>query len=434
MVRPSESNQLLRGTMALVLAGGRGSRLHELTDERAKPAVFFGGKFRIIDFALSNCVNSGIRRIGVVTQYESHSLIRHLQRGWSFLRGELNETLDLWPARQKYTDSEWYRGTADAVYQNLKVIRSKGLKHVLILAGDHIYKMDYSVMLGDHVSSGRRCTVGCISVPREQASEFGVMHVDANRNIDEFLEKPANPPGMPGNPDKSLASMGIYIFDAEYLYDMLEKDMKDPDSTHDFGRDVIPACVADNQAFAHPFELSCVTTNDDGEVYWRDVGTLDAFWEANLELAQVVPQLDLYSTEWPIWTYQFHLPPAKFVPDTDGNNNLTNCSTVSAGCVVSGSSLRQTVLFSDVRVGERCNLEEAVVMPGVKIGQGCRLKRVVIDCNCDVPAGLVIGEDPAEDSRRFRRSAAGITLVTQQMLAKLAEEPVAVVTPESLVA
>lgn len=402
--------------MALVLAGGRGSRLHELTDERAKPAVFFGGKFRIIDFALSNCVNSGIRRISVVTQYESHSLIRHLQRGWNFLRGELNETLELWPARQKYSDSEWYRGTADAVYQNLKSLRRKRLKHIIVLAGDHVYKMDYSIMLSDHVASGRRCTVGCISVPREEATEFGVMHIDESRHVVDFLEKPDNPPAMPDDPDRALASMGIYVFDAEYLYEMLERDMRDPNSAHDFGRNVIPACVADQQAFAHPFEMSCVTTHDDGEVYWRDVGTLDAFWAANLELASVVPQLDLYSTEWPIWTYQFQLPPAKFVPDKNEVMTSVHCSTVSAGCVVTGSSLRDSVLCSDVRISDDCKISEAVVMPGARVGPGCRLSRVIVDCNCIVPAGLVVGEDAELDARRFRRSAGGVTLITQQML------------------
>ncbi|MDE1949158.1 MAG: glucose-1-phosphate adenylyltransferase, partial [Burkholderiales bacterium] len=303
---------LPRRAIALVLAGGRGSRLKNLTDSRAKPAVYFGGKFRIVDFALSNCMNSGIRRIGVITQYKSHSLLRHLQRGWAFLKTEMNEFVDLLPAQQRVDEESWYRGTADAVYQNQDIVASYRADYVVVLAGDHIYKMNYALMLADHVALGRECTVGCIEVPRMEATAFGVMAIDADRRILDFVEKPADPPPMPGKPDRALASMGIYIFNASHLYRELERDMADPNSSHDFGKDIIPKMVRAGQASAHPFDLSCVGTKPGTEPYWRDVGTIDAYWDANIDLTATDPLLNLYDTNWPIWTYQQQLPPAKF--------------------------------------------------------------------------------------------------------------------------
>jgi glucose-1-phosphate adenylyltransferase len=414
--------QLVRRTVALVLAGGRGSRLKQLTDIRAKPAVYFGGKFRIIDFALSNCVNSGIRRIGVVTQYKSHSLLRHLQRGWSFLRAELNEMVDLLPAQQRVDEEHWYRGTADAIYQNLDIIQGSRPEYVVILAGDHIYKMDYSLMLQDHVESGAGCTVGCIEVPREEASAFGVMAVDANRGITEFVEKPADPPPMPGRSDVSLASMGIYVFDAEYLYKLLEHDLANPESSHDFGKDVIPRTVAEHRALAHPFSMSCIRNPNGAPPYWRDVGTIDAFWHANLDLASINPELDIYDTDWPIWTYQRQLPPAKFIPDRNGMHGMTVNTIVSGGCIVSGSHVANSVLFSNVRIHSFCNVDSAVVLPGVTIERNCRIKDVVIDRGCVLPEGLVVGEDPALDAQRFERTAGGVCLITRSMLGCLGEE------------
>ena len=415
----TQAHQLVRRTVALVLAGGRGSRLKQLTDQRAKPAVYFGGKFRIIDFALSNCLNSGIRRMAVVTQYKSHSLLRHLQRGWSFLRAELNEMVDLLPAQQRVGEEHWYRGTADAIFQNLDIIRSSRPEYIVILAGDHIYKMDYSLMLKDHVESGKGCTVGCIEVPRSEASAFGVMAVSEDRNVRSFVEKPVDPPAMPGNDAMSLASMGIYIFNSDYLYRLLEEDLANSASSHDFGKDVIPRCVAEGQAFAHPFTMSCVSRVKDVAPYWRDVGTIDAFWAANLDLASTIPELDIYDPDWPIWTYQRQLPPAKFVPDANGVSGKAVNTLVSGGCIVSGSHVAHTVLFSEVRIHSFCHVEEAVLLPNVIVGRGCRLRRVVVDRNCQLPEGLVVGEDPALDAQRFERTASGVVLITKQMLKNL---------------
>ncbi len=417
--RHMQPHMLVRRTIALVLAGGRGSRLKQLTDRRAKPAVYFGGKFRIVDFALSNCVNSGIRRIGVITQYKSHSLLRHLQRGWSFLRAELNEMVDLLPAQQRVDEEHWYRGTADAIYQNLDIIQSSKPEYVVVLAGDHVYKMDYSLMLKDHVESGAGCTVGCIEVPREEATAFGVMAVDGSRKITDFVEKPANPPAMPGNDAVSLASMGIYIFDSQYLYDLLKDDLANPESSHDFGKDVIPRVVREGRAVAHPFSMSCVSSTPDAVPYWRDVGTIDAFWEANLDLASVTPELDIYDTNWPIWTSQRQLPPAKFVQDADGKHGQAINTMVSGGCIVSGSMVSNSVLFSSVRVHSFCVIDQAVLLPEVTIGRGCRLSRVVIDRGVVVPDGLVIGEDAAADAARFERTDNGVVLVTKDMLQRL---------------
>ena len=414
----AQSLDLPKSAVALVLAGGRGSRLMNLTDRRAKPAVYFGGKFRIIDFALSNCLNSGIRRIGVITQYKSHSLLRHLQRGWAFLKTEMNEFVDLLPAQQRNDDESWYRGTADAVYQNHDILESYGAKYIVVLAGDHIYKMNYALMLADHVAKGRQCTVGCLAVPRVEATAFGVMAVDENSMITDFLEKPAEPPLMPGSSDMSLASMGIYIFNAEYLYKELERDMADPDSDHDFGKDIIPRAVRNGEAAAHPFSISAVTSDENDAPYWRDVGTIDAYWDANIDLTATAPKLDLYDKKWPIWTYQAQLPPAKFVHNQPDRCGMAIESVVSGGCIVSGKVFR-TVLFSNVRVHSHALINWSVLLPEVQIGRGARLTRTVIDRGCHIPDGMVIGEDAELDAKRFHRSENGITLVTMEMLKKL---------------
>ena len=410
------AQQLPRRTIAMVLAGGRGSRLHDLTDRRAKPAVYFGGKFRIIDFVLSNCINSGIRRMGVLTQYKSHSLLRHLQRGWSFLRGEVGEFIDLLPAQQRVDESLWYRGTADAIWQNIDILRGYSPEYILVLAGDHIYKQDYSLMLLDHVVSNSRCTVGCVEVPRMEATALGVMAIDANRKITAFLEKPEDPPGMPGKPERALGSMGIYVFDADYLYHLLEEDAADANSDHDFGRNLIPRVVRDGGALAHPLSMSSVPYNTPYEPYWRDVGTIDAFWSANLDLASDLPTLNLYDPDWPIWTYQEQLPPAKFVPDEHGSHGATANLIISGGCVVEGSDLTESVLFSSVRVHSACTIRQAVIMPGCEIGRGARLSKVVIDRGISIPEGLVVGEDPELDGRRFHRTDSGVVLITREML------------------
>ena len=419
-------HQLARRTIALVLAGGRGSRLHALTDRRAKPAVYFGGKFRIVDFALSNCLNSGVRRIGVLTQYKSHSLLRHLQRGWSFLRSEFNEFLDLLPAQQRIDESSWYQGTADAVYQNLDILRGHRPEYILILAGDHIYKMDYASLIADHVAQGARCTVACIEVPLAEATAFGVMATDAQRRIVRFDEKPAHPTPMPGRPGHALASMGVYVFDADYLFEALKADACAQGSSRDFGRDLIPAIVARGEAVAHPFGMSCVKSSPEAPAYWRDVGTIDAYWAANLDLTSTIPELDMYDRDWPIWTYQEQLPPAKFVFDDDGRRGMTVDSLVSGGCIISGAAVRRSVLFSRVRVHSYSTVEEAVLLPEVDVGRHCRLRKVVIDTGCRIPDGMTIGLDPVEDARRFFRTAQGVVLVTREMLERLpaSTEPV----------
>ena len=414
----ARSLDLPKRAVALVLAGGRGSRLKHLTDRRAKPGVYFGGKFRIIDFALSNSLNSGIRRIGVITQYKSHSLLQHLQRGWAFLKTEMNEFIDLLPAQQRVDEESWYRGTADAVYQNQDIIASYRADYIVVLAGDHIYKQNYALMLADHVAKGRDCTVACIAVPREEAKAFGVMHVDEQDRIIDFVEKPADPPAMPGRPDMALASMGIYVFNARYLYKALEADMNDPNSSHDFGKDIIPKAVRDGRAVAHPFRLSCVGTQPGEAPYWRDVGTIDAYWDANIDLTATVPMLDLYDTRWPIWTYQPQLPPAKFVHNQEDRRGVAIESLVSGGCIISGAVFR-SVLFSSVRVHSHSSVNWGVLLPGVQVGRGARLTRVVVDRGCYIPDGMVIGEDVEEDTRRFYRSEQGITLVTRDMLTRL---------------
>ena len=416
METPASLNDLQRTTLAIVLAGGRGTRLGPLTNKRVKPAVYFGGKYRIIDFALSNCLNSGIRRIAVVTQYKAHSLLRHLQRGWGFLRGEFNEFLDLWPAQQRVEGAHWYRGTADAVYQNIDIIRSIKPKYVIVLAGDHIYKMDYTRMVADHAASGADCTVGCIEVPRLEARAFGVMAVDETRRVTGFVEKPDDPPAMPGHPDIALASMGIYVFDTAYLFRLLDDNIASSATDHDFGKDIIPALIGTAKVVAHRFQDSCVMDGGAEEAYWRDVGTLDAYWEANIDLCRVTPALNLYDNNWPIWTDQAQLPPAKFVFDADDRRGMAVDSLVSGGCVVSGSTVRRSMLFSNVRANSFCLVEDTVVLPDVELGRHSSIKKAVIDSGCVIPPGLVVGEDPELDAKRFLRSEKGITLITQQML------------------
>ncbi len=417
-LEPFAVSQLPKRALALVLAGGRGSRLHELTDIRSKPAVYFGGKFRIVDFTLSNCLNSGLRRIAVLTQYKSHSLLRHLQRGWSFLKPELNEWVDLLPAQQRVDEATWYQGTADAVYQNLDIIRSEGPEYIVVLAGDHIYKMDYGAMLRFHAEKDACCTVACFEVPVAEAGAFGVMHVDDEGRIVEFVEKPAQPPPMPGRPDMALASMGIYVFDAEYLYAQLARDAADAGSAHDFGRNLVPAAVAQGVAWAQPFEDACVRSEDDEAPYWRDVGTIDAYWEANIDLTATKPALNLYDRRWPIWTYQEQLPSAKFVHNLPDRRGVAIESMVSGGCIISGSLFR-SLLFSNCRVHSWSQVNWSVLLPNAEVGRRARLHRVVIDRGCRIPDDMVIGEDAELDARRFRVTAGGVTLVTRDMLARL---------------
>ena len=405
--------------MAYVLAGGRGTRLLELTDWRAKPAVYFGGKSRIIDFALSNALNSGIRRIGVATQYKAHSLIRHLQRGWNFFRLERNESFDILPASQRLSDGAWYAGTADAVYQNIDIIRSYDPKYIVILAGDHIYKMDYEPMLKQHVEQNADVTIGCLEIPVAEASAFGIMHIDENNYILSFVEKPKIPPTAPGRPDASLASMGVYVFDTAFLLDQLKRDAADPDSSRDFGKDIIPYIVRHGNAVAHHFSRSCVRTNGQGASYWRDVGTLDAYWAANIDLTDVVPQLDLYDQNWPIWTFAEISPPAKFVHDQEGRRGQAISSLVSGGCIISGATVRQSLLFTRVWLRSYSHVENAVILPNVEIERSARLKNVIIDRGVHIPEGLVVGEDPELDAKRFRRTEGGICLITQPMIDKL---------------
>lgn len=414
-----ESQRLAQQSMAFVLAGGRGSRLYELTDIRAKPAMYFGGKSRIIDFPLSNAVNSGIRRIGVATQYKAHSLIRHLQRGWSFFRAERNESLDILPASQQLDNENWYKGTADAVIQNKDIIEGYGPKYIVILAGDHIYKQDYSLMIKHHVESGADVTVGCIEVPRMEASGFGVMKVDTEDKILDFVEKPADPPAMPGHPDLALASMGIYVFETEYLFKLLADCAASPNYNHDFGGDVIPKIVAEGKAIAHPFSRSCVRSGLEKEPYWRDVGTVDAFWQANVDLTDFMPELDLYDNDWPIWTYSELTAPAKFIHNEEGRRGHAVSSMVSGGCIISGSTLERCLLFTGVRTHSFSQLTGVVAMPYAEINRNAQLTNVVVDRGVVIPQGLVVGEDPELDAKRFRRTANGVCLITQPMIDKL---------------
>jgi glucose-1-phosphate adenylyltransferase len=413
------SQPLARDAMAYVLAGGRGSRLKELTDTRAKPAVFFGGKTRIIDFALSNALNSGIRRIGVATQYKAHSLIRHLQRGWNFFRPERNESFDILPASQRVSETQWYEGTADAVYQNIDIIQDYGVEYMVILAGDHVFKMDLEIMLRQHVDSGADVTVGCLEVPRMEATGFGVMHVDEHDRIIAFVEKPADPPGMPDKPDFALASMGIYVFHTKFLMDQLRRDAAEKETSHDFGKDIIPHIVKNGKAVAHRFATSCVRSSFEREAYWRDVGTIDAYWEANVDLTDITPELDIYDSDWPIWTYAEIKPPAKFVHDQEGRRGSAVSSLVAGDCIVSGAALRRSLIFTGARINSFSSLEECVVLPDCFIGRNASLSRAVLDRGVHIPERLVVGEDPVLDAKRFRRTEKGVCLITQDMIDRL---------------
>lgn len=407
-------SNLTKNTVALILAGGRGERLKDLTEFCSKPAVPFCGKFRIIDFPLSNCINSGIRRIGVATQYKSHSLIQHIQRGWGFLRGEFNEFVEIWPA-QKRVAEDWYKGTADAVYQNLDIVRNIGAEYVLILAGDHIYKMDYGQMLACHVKNKADMTVACINVPIEDAKGFGVIGVDESDRVIDFKEKPKDPNPLPDNPNQAFASMGIYVFNAAFLYEQLIRDADDSKSEHDFGKNIIPQMINKYRVFAHRFTDSCID-RDNQNYYWRDVGTIDAYWEANLEMTKVIPELNLYDADWPIWTYQEQLPPAKFVFNNDQRRGMATDSLISGGCIISGSSITQSVIFSNVHVHSYSMIQDSVIMPNVEIRRHVKLNRVVVDTDARIPEGVEIGFDVELDRKRFYVSEKGITLVTAEML------------------
>lgn len=415
----NNNQRLAKDAMAYVLAGGRGSRLLEMTNRRAKPAVYFGGKTRIIDFALSNALNSGIRRIGVATQYKAHSLIRHLTRGWNFFRSDRNESFDILPASQMISEDSWYKGTADAVYQNIEIIDGYKPKYIVVLAGDHIYKMDYEIMLRQHVDTGADITLGCLEVPRMEATGFGVMHVDEHDTIVDFVEKPADPPCVPGSPDIALASMGIYVFNTDFLFDLLRRDAADPNSEHDFGKDIVPYVVKHGKAVAHRFSDSCVRSDQESEHYWRDVGTLDAYWDANIDLTDIVPALDLYDHDWPIWTHSELTPPAKFIHDEDGRRGSAVSSLVSGGCIVSGSSIKKSLLFTGVVAHSFSHVDGGVILPQVHIGRGARLTNVVVDRGVRIPEGLIVGEDPVLDAQRFRLTEKGICLITQPMIDKL---------------
>ena len=407
-------SRLTRGTLAVIMAGGRGERLKDLTEDRCKPATPFGGKFRIIDFVLSNCLNSGIRQIAVLSQYKAHSLIQHIQRGWGYLRGEFGEFIDIIPAQQQRGE-HWYRGTADSLWQNMEIIREHRPVHVLVLAGDHIYKMDYGPMIGYHVEKEADITVGVVEVPRERAREFGVVTVDTATRVLRFLEKPTDPEPVPGRPDVTLASMGIYVFNPKLLERLLREDSEDPASTHDFGRNIIPRAIESLRVFAYPFE----DVRTKAQNYWRDVGTVDAYYEANMELVVVSPDLNIYDEQWPIWTYQEQLPPAKFVFDDDDRRGHAIDSMVSGGCIVSGSTVKNSLLFYGVRVHDYSLVEHSVVLPRVRIGEHCVVRRAIVDEGTVIPDGMQIGVDPVADAERFFVTERGVVLVTSAMLKNL---------------
>ncbi len=416
MVERLRQRRLSSQAMAFVLAGGRGSRLKELTDRRAKPAVYFGGKTRIIDFALSNALNSGIRKMAIATQYKAHSLIRHVQRGWSFFRVERNEYLDILPASQRIDEVNWYKGTADAVRQNIDIVDSYDVEYIIVLAGDHIYKMDYEVMLQHHVDSGADVTVGCISVPLEEASAFGVMAIDEQGQITEFMEKPAKPPHMPGDPDHALVSMGIYVFDWKFLRELLLLDADDSHSSHDFGNDLIPQIVKNGKAVAHKFSDSCIRTGLEEEPYWRDVGTIDAYWQASIDLTDFVPKLDIYDRTWPIWTYSEIVPPAKFIHDEDGRRGAAISSLIAGDTIISGSVVKNSLISTGGRLHSFSSVTYSVLLPHTQVHRSARLQNCVVDSGVEIPAGLVVGEDPIEDAKWFRVTDAGVTLITRDMI------------------
>ncbi len=411
-IEPSMVTELNRKTLVLILAGGEGSRLKDLTKWRAKPAVPFGGKYRIIDFALSNCVNSGLRKIGVLTQYKAHSLLRHLQRGWSFMRDEIGEFVELLPAQQRTDEKEWYKGTADALYQNLDIMQRHAAEYVIVLGGDHIYTMDYTKMLIQHVQSGADFTVGCIEAPLEEAKDFGVMSLDDDMRISGFTEKPDNPQPMPGNPDVALASMGIYVFSTRFLYNALVEDATMPNSSHDFGRDIIPRKIKDSVAMAYAFRNEATGK----PAYWRDVGNLDSYWKTNMEICEIEPELNLYNRDWPIWTYQTQNPPAKFIFDDEDRRGVAIDSLISAGCIISGARIKRSVISFATTIESHSLVKDSVVLPKVLIGKNCRLTRVIIDKGTVIPDNTIIGEDLEEDAKRFHVTPEGIVLVTPLML------------------
>jgi len=404
-------SRLTRGTLAVIMAGGRGERLKQLTEDRCKPAAPFGGKFRIIDFVLSNCLNSGIRQISVLTQYKAHSLIQHIGKGWGFLRGEFGEFIETIPAQQR-RGPEWYQGTADALWQNMDLIRAHRPLHVLVLAGDHIYKMDYGPMIGFHVEKEADITVGVVEVPIDRAREFGVLAIDESNRVLGFQEKPSEPQPMPGRTDVALASMGIYVFNPRLLERLLRADAEDPGSAHDFGKNIIPQAIENLRVFAYPFE----DVRSKAQHYWRDVGTIDAYYEANMELVRVSPELNIYDEQWPIWTYQEQLPPAKFVFDDDNRRGCAIDSMVSGGCIISGSRVSNSLLFSQVRVHDYSTVDRSVILPRVRIGEHCVIRNAIIDEGAVVPDGTSIGVDPVQDRERFYVSENGVTLVTASML------------------
>ena len=413
------SSSIADNTLVLILAGGRGSRLYEMTDRRSKPAVYFGGNWRIIDFTLSNCLNSNLLKIGVITQYEAHSLLRHLQHAWSFLPRERGQFVDMLPARQQVDESMWYRGTADAVWQNVTIMKEHYKpKYVLILAGDHIYKMDYMQMLRDHINSGAKCTVGCIEVKRSEADQFGIMAVNEHLKVQQFVEKPADPPAMREKPDSSLASMGIYVFDADYLYSTLEREVCRENTHHDFGKDVIPRALEEGVLYAHPFERSCMGRNAEGSIYWRDVGTLDSYWRTHMDLVTEHPQLNLFDNQWPVRGLPTQSMPAKFFYKNKSRRTLDN-SMVSGGCIINDAEITSSVLFGRVTVDEGSVIDSAVILPGVSVGKNCHLKNCIIERNCVIPDGMQIGIDQQEDAKYFRTSSSGeVVLVTPDMLQK----------------
>jgi glucose-1-phosphate adenylyltransferase len=416
---PAVGPPYARHAMAVVLCAGRGNRLMELTDHNPKSAVPFGGKARIIDFALSNALNSGIRRIAVATQYRAHSLISHLQRGWNFFRPERNESFDILPASQRVSETMWYLGSADAVYQNIDIIESYAPQYIVVLAGDHVYKMDYEQLLRQHVEAGADVTVGCLEAPLAEAKRLGVMQVGAEDQIVSICEKPDDPASTPARPNATLCSMGVYAFESKLLISELRRDAADRNSSHDFGNDIIPSLVAKGAARAHRFSRSCVVSRAEADVYWRDIETVDAYWAANIDLTDTVPHLDLYDRDWPIWTYGEITPPAKFVHDVDGRRGMAVSSLVSGGCIVSGADVSRSLISTGVRVHSYSRVDEAVILPHATIGRRARLRRAVVGCGAQIPEGLVVGEDPALDAKRFRRTEAGVTLITQPMLDKL---------------
>ncbi len=417
----TDLNSIAKKTVALVMAGGRGSRLGPLTEIRSKPAVYFGGKFRIIDFALSNCMNSGIKKIAIFTQYKAHSLIRHLNNGWSFLKPDMNEFLEIIPASQMVDETMWYRGTADSIAQNISILSEYPCEYFVVLAGDHIYKMNYAKMVQDHIEKGSGCTVACIQVPKKDATEFGVMKVDDSYKIVDFLEKPQNPPTIPGSDTICLASMGIYVFDKKFLLDILQKDISNSSSSHDFGKDIIPACVAQGITYAHPFEKSCIKSSPDALDYWKDVGTIDSYWNANINLTMPLPEFDMYDKEWPVLTHQIQLPSAKFIYN-DGDANRKGFavdSLVSGGCIISGSAINRSILFSEVRVNSFSSIDNSLLLPRVEIGRKCTISKAIIDRGCVVPPNTQIGQNRADDERRFFVTESGVVLVTNQHLENL---------------